>query len=394
MPFWRYSKQICFSKRSPSMLAKKSYKCSVCHNSLQIQTICFKKHSLLIFFILFSILFQVNGSLAQEKACLTRTQNHSDQDIAEPKLSFDHYFYALEYNGEVWKIVTPKGDSTQPYPEINRCVTIRRHESVSHINHRQEYLDESHPDNIDHSLGFPMPKFRSYRSIMGKHLKNNEISDHQVCFRGDSRPPEVIWNSGGFWAIDYHNFYKQKVKGNRKYSVMLHQSSPGTQDVVSSSSSANVAKRFSIPVLKQSGYNYALWSGQGIGVSLAAVNQSRGTLSWNYVRDKVLRDEQEIAFPGGLPKTYILGARQTVEVRTKEGSGMSAQVVYGPRAFVSRQLLLGDSDLSGSEPENVLQKVVSDLFETTDDEARGIIGSLRDQIQNDSYADRCLKESD
>lgn len=374
------------------MLAKKSFKSTVFHKSLQVQTICFKKRSLLNFFILFSILIQINGSRAQANACLSRKQNYSDQDIVEPKLSFDHYFYALEYSGERWKIVAPKGDGTQTYPEINDCVTIQRHESVSHINHRQEYLDESRPDNIDHSLGFPMPKFRSYRSLMEKHLKNNEISDNQICFRGDSRPPEVIWNAGGFWAVDYHSFYKQKVKGNRKYSVMLHQSSPGTQDVVSSSSSADVAKRFSIPVLKQSGYNYALWSGQGIGVSLAAVNQSRGTLSWNYVRDKVLRDEHEIAFPGGLPKTYLLAARQTVEVRTKEGSGMSTQVVYGPRAFVSRQLLLGNSDLSGSEPENVLQKVVSDLFETTDDEARGIIESLRNQIQNDSYEDRSLKE--
>lgn len=315
---------------------------------------------------------------AEKSDVKTIYKNNSD-------ISSELFFYQIELVRGKWTVVRPDGIEPGGCPGIKELSDLSGHESISHIDHHMEALLEQHPENIDRSLGFPRLKFRSYRNLMSGHLRDHELANHRVCFRGDSRAPGVIWKEGGFWTIRYNEFYKKTVKGNREYSVMLHQSTPGTQDVVSTSLSCGVAKRFSIPVLKNSGFNYALWSGEGIGVSLAAVNQSRGTLSWNHIRDKVLRDECEVAFPGGIPRTYLLGARQTFEIKTKDQLPHQSQVIYGSKSYINRQLLSGVASDFGPDPEVVLKETVAGLFEVSGELATEIIESLREQIFSGYY---------
>ncbi len=114
------------------------------------------------------------------------------------------------------------------------------------------------------------------------------VDTSKVLYRGDSRPPNVIFKEG----------FQTRGTATDLQDYVLHNT---PSDFVSTSKSEDVATSFAQKEAANSGSGYTYFvSPQNDGID---VNQVLGD-------DHLFADEQEMAFPGGVGSQDILGAQQ------------------------------------------------------------------------------------
>ncbi len=269
--------------------------------------------------------------------------------------------------------------------QSDKTLLIVTHDETNQEKRRQK-KDQTHDSNFTAQY-----KTRSeYKEAMRGYLESGSVVKNKLLFRGDSRFPWKVWQSGGFLP---------KAKESHEFSVLLHQWSPSSgQNVVSTFEEKNAGLRYAtawglldqlyIPKLDQfhvdqsdktwsfnHGYIYAVWVPEG--VSLEKHTEQYDEFSIAKMYQKRYEWEKEIAVLGGLEKENILACR---EVEKQDPESVLSDNIYTETMYISKNLI--DNLQEYSEKDHTdLKKILQDMVDIEEKDLAETLSHLKEQIR-------------